>query len=47
VAKAAGEVCVRTPRARGGRVWDVEATTGAVRELAAHLVAVAATTSRN
>jgi transposase len=44
VAKASGKVCVRLPRpGRGGRrfsrVWDVEATTGPVCELADHLVA--------
>jgi transposase len=43
VAKASGKVCVRLPHpSRGGRrisrVWDVEATTGAVTELADHLV---------
>jgi transposase len=45
VAKASGKVCVRLPHpSRGGRrfsrVWDVEATTGAVTELADHLVGV-------
>jgi transposase len=40
VAKAFGKVCVRTPREhrRISKVWDVEATTGAVTELAAQLV---------
>jgi transposase len=40
VAKAFGKVCVRTPREqrRISKVWDVEATTGAVAELAAQLV---------
>ena len=40
VAKAFGKVCVRTPRARRrvSRVWDVEATTGEVTELAGHLM---------
>jgi transposase len=39
VAKAFGKVCVRTPRAhrRVSKVWDVEATTGTVTELAAQL----------
>jgi hypothetical protein len=39
VAKAFGKVCVRTPREqrRVSKVWDVEATTGAVGELAAQL----------
>jgi transposase len=39
VAKAFGKVCVRTPgqRRRVSKVWDVEATTGAVSELAAQL----------
>jgi transposase len=41
--KASGKVCVRLPHpSRGGqrisRVWDVEATTGAVTELADHLI---------
>jgi len=45
VAKASGKVCVRVPHpSRGGRrisrVWDVEATTGAVTELADHLVGI-------
>ena len=42
VAKAFGKVCVRTPRERRrvSRVWDVEATTGAVSELAAQLAEV-------
>ena len=35
VAKAFGKVCMRSPR--GSKVWDVEATTGAVSELAAEL----------
>jgi transposase len=39
VAKASGKVCVRVPHpSRGGRrisrVWDVEATTGVMTELA-------------
>ena len=43
VAKASGKVCVRMPHpSRGGRrssrVWDVDATTDAVTELADHLV---------
>jgi transposase len=40
VAKASGTVCVRVPREqrRVSKVWDVEATTGAVSELAAELV---------
>jgi transposase len=40
VAKAFGKVCVRTPRERRrvSKVWDVEATTGAVTDLAAQLV---------
>jgi transposase len=42
VAKASGKVCVRTPKdaagRRSSRVWDVEATTGAVTELAEKLV---------
>jgi transposase len=39
VAKASGKVCVRAPRERRrvSKVWDVEATTGAVSELAAQL----------
>jgi transposase len=39
VAKAFGKVCVRTPRERRrvSKVWDVEATTGVVSELAAQL----------
>ena len=36
VAKASGKVCVRSPRGVS-KVWDVEATTGAVSELAAEL----------
>src|SRR6185312_5952820 len=45
VAKASGKVCVRLRHpSRGGwrisRVWDVEATTGAVTELADHLVGI-------
>lgn len=45
VAKASGKVCVRVPHPnrsgrRISRVWDVEATTGAVSELADHLVGV-------
>jgi hypothetical protein len=44
VAKASGKVCLRLPRPgraghRVSRVWDVEATTAAVCELADHLVA--------
>jgi transposase len=40
VAKAFGKVCVRTPRERRriSKVWDVEATTGAVTDLAGQLV---------
>jgi transposase len=43
VAKASGKVCVRLPHPswagrRVSKVWDVEATTGAVTELADHLV---------
>jgi transposase len=40
VAKAFGKVCVRTPREqrRISKVWDVEANTGAVTELAGQLV---------
>ena len=43
VAKASGMVCVRVPREdqpgrRRTRVWQVEATSGAVLELADHLV---------
>lgn len=39
VAKASGKVCVRTPRVsrRFSKVWDVDATTGAVTELAEQL----------
>jgi len=39
VAKAFGKVCMRTPRERRrvSKVWDVEATTGAVTELAVQL----------
>jgi transposase len=39
VAKAFGKVCVRTPRERRrvSKVWDVEATTGAVGDLACQL----------
>ena len=39
VAKAFGKVCVRTPRERRrvSQVWDVEATTGAVTDLAGQL----------
>ena len=39
VAKASGTVCVRTPRERRrvSKVWDVEATTGAVSDLADQL----------
>jgi transposase len=39
VAKAFGKVCIRTPRQRRrvSKVWDVEATTGAVSELAGQL----------
>ena len=43
VAKASGKVCTRVPHQSkpGGRVtkvWDVDATTGAITELAAYLV---------
>jgi hypothetical protein len=40
VAKASGVVCVRTPREhrRVSKVWDVEATTGAVSDLAGQLM---------
>ena len=41
VAKAAGEVCVRLPAKTGrrfSRVRDVSARTGAISELAGHLV---------
>lgn len=40
VAKAFGKVCVRTPRdqRRVSKVWDVEASTGSVSELAGQLV---------
>ena len=40
VAKAFGKVCVRTPRERRriSKVWDVEATTGTVTDLAGQLV---------
>jgi transposase len=41
VAKAAGKVCVRLPGQAGrrvSRVWDVPATSGAVSDLAEHLV---------
>ncbi len=41
VAKASGKVCVRLPGRAGrrvSRVWDVAATSGAVTDLAAHLV---------
>jgi transposase len=41
VAKASGKVCVRLPGHAGrrvSRVWDVAATSGAVTELAEHLV---------
>ena len=40
VAKASGTVCVRTPRERRrvSKVWDVEATTGAVTDLADQLI---------
>ena len=40
VAKAFGKVCLRTPRQRRriSKVWDVEATTGAVSDLAGQLV---------
>jgi hypothetical protein len=42
VAKASGKVCTRVPHeSRPGRrltkVWDVDATTGAITELAGHL----------
>ena len=41
VAKAAGKVCVRLPARSGrrfSRVWDLPARTGAIAELAEHLV---------
>jgi transposase len=40
VAKASGTVCVRTPheRRRVSKVWDIEATTGAVGDLADQLI---------
>jgi transposase len=40
VAKASGVVCVRTPRERRrvSKVWDVQASTGAVSDLAAQLM---------
>ena len=41
VAKAAGKVCVRLPGKSGrrfSRVWDVPARSGAITELAEHLV---------
>ena len=41
VAKATGKVCVRLPGKAGrrvSRVWDVQATTGAVADLAGQLV---------
>ena len=40
VAKASGTVCVRTPRERRrvSKVWDVEATTGVVGDLADQLI---------
>jgi transposase len=41
VAKASGKVCVRAPGRSGrrvSRVWDVQATTGAVADLAGQLV---------
>ena len=40
VAKASGTVCVRTPRERRrfSKVWDLEATTGAVGDLADQLI---------
>ena len=43
VAKASGTVCVRTPRERRrvSKVWDVEATTGAVTDLADQLIELA------
>ena len=44
VAKASGTVCVRLPGADGrriSRVWEVAATTGAVTELADHLLDLA------
>src|SRR5690349_3989600 len=45
VAKASGVVCTRVPREGGGsrfvtKVWPVDATTGAILELADHLVAL-------
>jgi transposase len=42
VAKASGKVCVRLPGKSGrrvSRVWDVAATSGAVADLAAQLLA--------
>ncbi len=40
VTKTSGVVCVRTPRERRrvSKVWDVEATTGAVSDLADQLI---------
>jgi hypothetical protein len=45
VAKASGVVCTRVPREGGGsrfvtKVWPVDATTGAILELADYLVAL-------
>jgi transposase len=44
VAKAAGIVCTRVPRERGpgrlAKVWDVDATTGAIVELGGYLASV-------
>jgi transposase len=44
VAKATGKVCVRLPGQSGrrvSRVWDVQATTGAIAELAGQMVGLA------
>jgi len=43
VAKASGTVCIRVPHSsrpgrRVSKVWDVEATTGAITQLGDHLV---------
>ncbi|MGB9227332.1 MAG: hypothetical protein WCB80_29725 [Mycobacterium sp.] len=40
VAKASGKVCVRVDSRAGSKVWDVDATSRAVGELADHLVEV-------
>ena len=52
VAKASGKVCVRLPHEsepgrRVSRVWDVEATTGAIIELADHLASSGSRRSRS